>query len=164
MTWSFKKDPLLRSHFQGPNILELTLNVCFPFPFLFLSVSSSLFFPVPSFFFFFCPFPFPFLSFFLLFTSLFFPFPLLFHSFSFFSLPLPFLFFQPLAQVSHRCEHLTESTLMKYDYWPNQLLNSKWGIAIWKVLTSFFLHFLKTTVRPIHILVLASFDGCSFRF
>ena len=50
---------------------------------------------------------------------------------------------------------------MKYN---RQLLNSTWGIAIWKgpIANLSFLHFLKTNVQPIHILVSASFDGCSY--
>ena len=50
---------------------------------------------------------------------------------------------------------------MKYNY---QLLNSTWGIAIWKgpIANLSFLHFLKTNVQPIHILVSASFDGCAY--
>ena len=117
-----------------------------PVSFVFLCFSFS--FP------FFYPFPFLFLSY------VFYPVSFLFLCFSvpFPSLPLHFLSFPPRAQVYHRCEHFTESTLKEYHSW-----HSKWGIAIWEgpIANLSFLHFLKTNVQPIHILVFASFDDCS---
>ena len=100
-----------------------------------LSLSFLSFFFRVSFRFLFLSFSFPF-SFLFLFFS--------FHFVSFFSLPLPFPLFQPWAQVYHRCEHLTKSTLMKFKY-HCYLLNSKRGIAIWKgpIANLVFLHFWK---------------------
>ena len=82
---------------------------CFSLLFLFLSVFLSFSFPFPFLFF---------LSFFFLFLCFSVPFP---------SLPLHFLSFPPRAQVYHRCEHFTESTLKEY-----YSQHSKWGIAIWE--------------------------------
>ena len=103
----------------------------FLFPFTFLVSFSFLF-----------PFPFRFLFLFLS-CSYFFscPFPFLFLSFSF-----PFL-----SSLSPTITH--EMSLWTIEF--------KWGISIGKVPSLSFLHFLKTNVQPIHVLVSASFDGCS---
>ena len=145
----------------------LSLSIFFSLPVLFLSCSCCFLFLL-----FFFAFPFPF-RFSILVLSFSFPFPFLFLSYFFYpvsflflcfsvpfpSLPLHFLSFPPRAQAYHRCEHFTESTLKEY-----YSQHSKWGIAIWEgpIANLSFLHFLKTNVQPIHILVFASFDDCSY--
>ena len=111
----------------------------FSFPcFLFLSLSFS--FPFP--------FPFPFLFLFL-FLSFSFYFYFLFLSFSL--KPEP----KSTINVSTARDDINTHEMSLWT------IEFKWGIAIGKVPSLSFLHFLKTNVQPIHVLVSASFDGCS---
>ena len=143
---------------------------CKTVPFLFHSLSFHFSF---LFLFFFFPFSFLYLSFSFcfLFFSLWFPFPFLVFSLSFSfiflscSCPFPFLF------LSFSFKHEPKS-IIDASTWRNQhswhimkwnIIIIQWGIAIWKGPTAnlSFLHLLKTNIQPIHILVSASFDGCS---
>ena len=117
---------------------------CFSLLFLFLSV------------FLFFSFPFPFLFF----LSFFFPFPLLFRSFSFPSSPFPFLSTPSPSLSSLRALYGIDTQGILF----LTFKISKWGIAIWEgpIANLSFLHFVKTNVQPIHILVFAGFDDCSY--
>ena len=118
----------------------------FPCPFFSLSFSVSFSFLCLSLYFsFLFPLPFPFL-----FLFLFLPFSF---SFSFLFLSLSFSF-------NPEPKYITDAST-----WRNQhSWSSTWGIAIWKgpIAKLSFLHFMKTNVQRIHILVFGSFDDCSY--
>ena len=142
----------------------LFLSFCFPFfcpfPFVsFFSFSLSLSF-LFSFLFRFFLFPLPFS---LLFLSFLFPlpFPFLFlFLFLPFSFSFSFLFLSLSFSFNPEPKYITDAST-----WRNQhSWSSTWGIAIWKgpIAKLSFLHFMKTNVQRIHILVFGSFDDCSY--
>ena len=145
------------------NLSVLFLSFCFPFfcpfPFVsFFSFSLSLSF-LFSFLFRFFLFPLPFS---LLFLSFLFPLPFPF-LFLFLSLPFSFSFSFLFLSLSFSFnpgpKYITDAST-----WRNQhSWSSTWGIAIWKgpIAKLSFLHFMKTNVQRIHILVFGSFNDCS---
>ena len=124
------------------SFFSFSLSLSFLFSFLFRFFLSPLPFSL-LFLSFLFPLPFPFL-----FLFLFLPFSF---SFSFLFLSLSFSFNPP--------KYITDAST-----WRNQhSWSSTWGIAIWKgpIAKLSFLHFMKTNVQRIHILVFGSFDDCS---
>ena len=145
---------LVKRPFSLPFPFNFLFFTC-PFSFMFLLFPGSFVFLCFSFSFpFFYPFPF------LFFLSFFFPFPLLFRSFSFPSSPFPFLSTPSPSLSSLRALYgiNTQGILfLTFEI-------SKWGIAIWEgpIANLSFLHFVKTNVHKLHILVFASFGDCSY--
>ena len=140
----------------------------FPFQFSFLYL--SFFFHVPCvscFFLFFFAFPFPF-RFSILFLSFSFPiFSILFLSFSF-AFPFLFLPFLSMSFPFHaEPKSIIAASTLRNQHSRNIILNIQNGVSLfWEgpIANLSFLHFLKTNVQPIHILVLASFDDCSYLY